>query len=99
MPAIVVQLGILGQQILGIVRQIECGVVAQSLDAQHLAQAQHRIKAGAAYAVVQRTVHCGKGNTYRKGKLADTLVLLADLFADDLCQVIHCFPSFTLTFL
>ena len=35
----------------------------------------------------------------RKGKLADTLVLLADLFADDLCQVIHCFPSFTLTFL
>ena len=96
MAAIVIQPGILRQQLFRVVSQIECGVVTQGLDPQHFAQAQYRVKAGAA--VVQRTVHGGKGNAYRKSELAHAFILLADLFADDSRQIIHCLPSFTLTF-
>ena len=72
-----------------------------SQDAQlitHFAQAQYRVKAGAAHTVVQRTVHGGKGNAYRKSELAHAFILLANLFTDDSRQIIHCLPSFTQTF-
>ena len=98
MAAIVIQPGILRQQLFRVISQIECGVVTQGLDPQHFAQAQYRVKAGAAHTVVQRTVHGGKGNAYRKSELAHAFILLADLFTDDSRQIIHCLPSFTLTF-
>ena len=85
MTAVVVQLGVLGQQFLGVVGQIKGGVIAQCLDPQYLAQPQHCVKAGTSHTVVQRTVHSGQRYAHRKSELPHAFVLLADLFADDLC--------------
>ena len=54
--AVVVQLGILIQQLLGVLRQIEGGIAGDGLDPQRLADLHHRIKGGTSDAVVQRTV-------------------------------------------
>ena len=54
--AVVVQLGILIQQMMGVLRQIEGGIAGDGLDPQRLADLHHRIKGGTSDAVVQRTV-------------------------------------------
>ena len=83
MTAVIVQFGILGQQLLGIVGQVKCGVIANGLDPQHFTQAQHRVKAGATHPVVERTVHGRKGNIHCKRELTHAFILLADFLADN----------------
>ena len=54
--AVVVQLGILIQQLLGVLRQIEGGIAGDGLDPQRLADLHHRVEGRTSDAVVQRTV-------------------------------------------
>lgn len=89
MSAVVIQLGILGQQLLGVVRQVQGCIVGHGLDAQDLADAHHRIKGGTANAVVQGAVDGGQGDVHREGELPHAPVLPCDLIPDQLCKIIH----------
>jgi len=99
MTAKVVQLGILGQQLLGIVGQIEGRVVGHGLDAQELAYLHDSIERGAAHAVMEGAVNGGQGYAYCKGKLPHAPVLPRDLLAHDGRQIIHDSSSASLKYI
>ena len=77
--AIVVQLGVLVQDPLGVLRQVDV-LLAQGADAQCAANLDHRVKRRTADAVVQCAVDGGQRNANCKSKLPDALVLAGNFF-------------------
>ena len=69
--SVIVQLGILIQDPLGILGQVDV-LLAQSADAQGAADLDHRVKGGTADAVVQRAVDGGQRNANRKSERSCT---------------------------
>ena len=89
MAAVIVQVGILVEQALGILRQIKRGVVAQRLDTQGAADLHHGVKGRTADAVMQRTVDGGQGDVDGESELANALILPCDFRANNFSQIIH----------
>ena len=89
MAAVVIQLGVLSQQLLGIIGQIEGGVIGHRLDAQRLADLHDGIERRTADAVVEGAVDGGQGHAHRKGKLPHAPVLPRDLVTNNGSQIIH----------
>ena len=76
-------------QLLGVVRQVQGGVVGHGLNAQDLADAHHRVEGGTADTVVQGAVDGGQRYIHREGELPHAPILPCDLVSNQLCKIIH----------
>ena len=94
MAAIVVQLGVLVQDPLGVLRQVDV-LLAQGADAQCAANLDHRVKRRTADAVVQCAVDGGQRNANCKSKLPDALVLAGNFVPYDVGKFVHNSTLFT----
>ena len=94
MASVIVQLGILIQDPLGILGQVDV-LLAQSADAQGAADLDHRVKGGTADAVVQRAVDGGQRNANRKSELPNALVLAGNFVPYDVGKFVHNSTLFT----
>ena len=86
---VVIQLGILFKQTLGVLGQVKRCIIAQSFDTLSPADLHYGVKRRTADAVMQCAVDGGQGNVDGKSELTHTFILPRDFRANNFSQIIH----------